>query len=65
MAVIRPVRLVIDNYPAGRQETFTIENNPERPEDGRREFLSRVSSGLRPMTLWKSRPRVFPTFSGQ
>jgi len=37
MAVIRPVRLVIDNYPAGQQETFTIENNPERPEDGTRE----------------------------
>ena len=37
MAVIRPVRLVIDNYPAGQCEVFSIENNPERPEDGTRE----------------------------
>ncbi len=37
MAVLRPVRLVIDNYPAGQTETFRVENNPERPEDGERE----------------------------
>ncbi len=36
MAVLRPVRLVIDNYPADQTETFEIENNPERPEDGTR-----------------------------
>ena len=37
MAVLRPVKLVIDNYPAGKVETFTVENNPNRPEDGTRE----------------------------
>lgn len=36
MAVLRPIRLVIDNYPAGQQETFTIENNPEDPAAGSR-----------------------------
>ncbi len=37
MAVIRPVRLVIDNYPDDLSEIFEVENNPERPEDGTRE----------------------------
>jgi len=37
MAVLRPVKLVITNYPAGKSETFTVENNPNRPEDGTRE----------------------------
>ncbi len=34
MAVLRPVKLVITNYPEGKTETFEIENNPNRPEDG-------------------------------
>ena len=34
MAVLRPVKLIITNYPAGRSETFEVENNPNRPEDG-------------------------------
>ena len=34
MAVIRPVKLVITNYPEGQSETFAVENNPNRPEDG-------------------------------
>jgi glutaminyl-tRNA synthetase len=38
MAVLRPVKLVITNYPAGQSETFTVENNPNRPEDGTREI---------------------------
>jgi glutaminyl-tRNA synthetase len=36
MVVLRPVRLVIDNYPAGDTEHFQVENNPERPEEGSR-----------------------------
>jgi len=36
MAVIRPVKMVITNYPAGQSETFEVENNPNRPEDGNR-----------------------------
>ena len=34
MGVVHPVKLVIDNYPEGLSEEFTVENNPERPEDG-------------------------------
>jgi len=36
MAVLRPVRLTIANYPEGQSETFEVENNPNRPEDGAR-----------------------------
>jgi glutaminyl-tRNA synthetase len=37
MAVLRPVRLVITNWPEGRVETVTLQNNPENPDDGTRE----------------------------
>ncbi|MBP5416146.1 MAG: glutamine--tRNA ligase/YqeY domain fusion protein [Clostridiales bacterium] len=37
MGVVHPVKLIIDNYPEDMTETFTVENNPERPEDGTRE----------------------------
>ena len=36
MAVLRPVKLVITNYPEGQSEQLTVENNPLRPEDGTR-----------------------------
>ena len=36
MAVLRPVKLTITNYPEGQTETFEVENNPNRPEDGNR-----------------------------
>ena len=34
MAVLRPVKLVITNYPEGQSETMEVENNPLKPEDG-------------------------------
>ncbi|NLL40190.1 MAG: glutamine--tRNA ligase/YqeY domain fusion protein [Clostridiales bacterium] len=37
MAVLRPVRLTITNYPEDKIEYFEIENNPERPEAGTRQ----------------------------
>ena len=37
MAVLHPVKLVISNYPDDKSETFTVENNPNRPEDGVRQ----------------------------
>jgi len=36
MAVIKPVKLTITNYPEGQTEEFEIENNPNKPEDGTR-----------------------------
>ncbi len=36
MAVLRPLKLTIVNYPEGRSETVEIENNPNDPEAGTR-----------------------------
>ena len=36
MAVLRPVKLILTNYPEGQVEEFEVENNPARPEDGTR-----------------------------
>ena len=38
MAVLRPIKLTVTNYPEGQSETITVENNPLRPEDGTREI---------------------------
>ncbi|WP_242622662.1 glutamine--tRNA ligase/YqeY domain fusion protein [Lachnoclostridium sp. Marseille-P6806] len=38
MAVLDPVKLVIDNYPEGKTELLTAENNKENPELGSREL---------------------------
>ncbi len=37
MAVLKPIKLTVTNYPEGKTETVTVENNPNRPEDGTRE----------------------------
>ena len=34
MAVLRPLKVVIDNYPEGVTEDITVEINPNRPEKG-------------------------------
>ena len=39
MAVLRPLKVVIDNYPEGRVEEFDAENNPEDPAAGSRKVL--------------------------
>ena len=38
MAVLHPVKLVVTNYPAGKSETFTVENNPTDPAAGTHEI---------------------------
>ena len=43
MGVLRPLKLVIDNYPEGQVEEFDAVNNPEDPEAGTRKVpFSRV-----------------------
>lgn len=37
MAVLKPLKLVVDNYPEGQTETLTVENHPKRPELGTHE----------------------------
>jgi glutaminyl-tRNA synthetase len=34
MAVLHPLKLVIDNYPVGQEEFFEVANNPEDPSAG-------------------------------
>ena len=37
MAVLHPIKLIIDNYPDDKTEVFTVENNPEDESTGTRE----------------------------
>ena len=37
MAVLKPVKLTITNYPEGQSEIFEVENNPNDPEAGTRQ----------------------------
>ena len=36
MAVIHPIKLIIDNYPSGKREEFDVENNPQDESAGTR-----------------------------
>jgi len=38
MAVLDPIKVVIENYPEGQTEQMTAVNNPENPADGTREL---------------------------
>lgn len=39
VAVLEPVKLIIDNYPAGKTETFPLPNNPQNETAGTREVM--------------------------
>jgi len=39
MAILKPIKLIIDNYPEGQTEKLTAENNLENPELGSREVI--------------------------
>jgi len=39
MGVLRPLKVIIDNYPEGRTEEFDAENNPEDPSAGTRKVI--------------------------
>ncbi len=36
MGILRPLRVILDNYPEGQVETFECANHPQRPEMGTR-----------------------------
>ncbi|WP_409968186.1 glutamine--tRNA ligase/YqeY domain fusion protein [Bengtsoniella intestinalis] len=38
MAVLRPLKVTITNYPEGQTEMVSVENNPMKPEDGNRDI---------------------------
>ncbi|MCX7856506.1 MAG: glutamine--tRNA ligase/YqeY domain fusion protein [Deltaproteobacteria bacterium] len=39
MGVLRPIEVIIENYPEGKFETFECPNHPKRPEMGSRKIL--------------------------
>ena len=66
MAVLDPVKLVIDNYPEGQTEMLSIPNNLENPEMGEREVpvLKRTLHRARGLH-GESAEEVFPPLPGQ
>ena len=57
MAVLNPVKLVIDNYPENETEYLDAPNNLENEALGSRKVPSAGSSTLRERTLWRNRRR--------
>ena len=64
MAVLNPVKLTVTNYPEGKSETFTVDNNPNSPADGTHEitfskhlFVERDDFLEEPVPKYK---RLFP-----
>jgi len=39
MAVLKPLKVIIDNYPGGKTEEFDADNNPEDPSAGTRKII--------------------------
>jgi len=60
MAVLRPLKLVIDNYPEGMVEEFEVENNPEDPNAGTRKVPFQKFFILRRTIFAKSSEEIFP-----
>ena len=38
VAILHPVRVIVDNYPSDKKEMFTLPNHPQHPEMGSREL---------------------------
>ncbi len=57
MAVLRPLKVVIDNYPENQVEEMDAVNNPEDEAPARAKFRSRACSTLSRMTFAKCRRR--------
>ena len=58
MAVLRPLKLVIENYPEGQTETLEAVNNPEDPSAGTRPSHVRAGALSSSATIsWRTRRR--------
>ena len=57
MAVLRPLKLVLTNYPEGQVEQMDVVNHPEDPAPARARCRSRASSTSSATTSWKIRRR--------
>lgn len=66
MGVVQPLKLIIDNYPEGKSETFEIENNPERMQDGHRKITFSRELWIEQDDFRKEKARkYFRLFPGQ
>ncbi len=66
MGVLRPLRLVIDNYPEGQVEEFDAVNNPEEPAAGTRKVpFSRVLYIEREDFREEATPKYFRLMPGR
>ena len=64
MAVLDPIKVIIDNYPEDQVEWFDVVNNVECPELRKQEKYHSVrKSILTAMTLWKSHLRNILDYS--
>ena len=57
MAVLRPIRLTITNYPEGQSETVCVENNPLDPDSGSREVTFSRHLWIEAEDFWRRRCR--------
>jgi glutamyl/glutaminyl-tRNA synthetase len=58
IAVLDPLKLVIDNYPEGQEEECLAPNHPQKPEWGKRPVPFSRSYGSSARTSWKCPPRA-------
>ncbi len=63
MAILDPVKLVIDNYPEGQTEYMEVSNNQENPEMGTRKFHLQKNYILREKTSWRNHLRSTSDYS--
>ncbi len=58
-AVLNPVKLVITNYPDGKQETMIAQNNPENPQDGTHEIIFTKNLWMEKEDFMEDAPKKF------
>ena len=64
MAVVRPLKVVIENYPEGQVEELEAVNHPDNPAAGARKIkFGREITSSRTI-LWRARRRNFSGFLG-
>jgi glutaminyl-tRNA synthetase len=57
MAVLRPLKVIIDNFPQGKFEEMDAVNNPEDPAAGTRKVAFSRELYINKKILWKSPPK--------
>lgn len=57
MAVLRPLKVIIDNYPEGQTEAIEVEINPDKPSSAQGRCISQGRYSSSATTSWLSRRR--------